>query len=204
MEYKYLVYIALPLLGASIGWLVNFFGVKMLFRPLRPTYILGINFQGLIPKRQRFLAEEIGKLAEKELLDGSHVKNGLLEGGSVENIIGFIENKIDDYLLNTFPDKYPITSVFFGVRRKAQIKADLIEEVQTAVPELLADYADNIDKQLDIKELVRQKIEELDPLEIEKTMHLALDKELRIIAYFCSGLGFVVGLIQVLIVEIVK
>lgn len=204
MDYKYLVYIAIPILGAFIGWLVNFLAIKMLFRPLRPTYILGINFQGLIPKRKKFLAEQIGQLAADELMSGTHVRDGLIQGGSVENIVAFIEDKIDDYLLNTFPDKYPITSVFFGVRRKAQIKADLIEEVHTAVPELLADYADNIDKQIDIKEIVRQKVEAIDPLELEKTMHQALDKDLHIVGYLCAGIGFAIGLVQVLLMVLIS
>lgn len=199
MEYKYLVYITVPILGACTGWLVNFLAVTMLFRPRNPVYIFGINFQGLIPKRQKYLAEQLGQLAADELLAGSHVKDGLMEGGSVENIVGFIECKIDDYLLNTFPDKYPITSVFFGASRKAQIKADLIGEVQVAVPELLANYADNIDKQIDIKQIVRQKIEELDPLMLEGVMHSTLDKELRIIGFLCGGLGFLIGWVQVLL-----
>jgi uncharacterized membrane protein YheB (UPF0754 family) len=196
MDYKYLVYIVIPILGAFIGWLVNFLAIKMLFQPRYPVHIFGINIQGLVPRRQQFLAEELGALAEKELLSGTHVKDGLMQGDSVQNIVGFIEDKIDDYLLNTFPDKYPITSVFFGSGRKAQIKADLINQVHTAVPELLAHYADNIDQQIDIKDIVSQKIQELDPLVLEKTMHETLDKELRQIGFLCAALGFVIGLVQ--------
>jgi len=196
MEYKYIVYIAIPVLGAFIGWLVNFLAIEMLFRPRYPVHILGIHIQGLLPKRQQFLAQELGRLAQEELLAGTHVKDGLLQGDSVQNIVGFIEHKIDDYLLNTFPDKYPITSVFFGSNRKAQIKADLIGEVHVAVPELLAHYADNMDKQIDIQDIVSQKIMELNPMELEKTMKETLGMELKQISFLCGGLGFLVGLVQ--------
>lgn len=196
MEYKYFVYMAIPALGACIGWLVNFLAVTLLFRPRNPVYIFGINFQGLLPKRQKFIAEELGQLAADELLSGTQVRDGLMQGGSVENIVGFIELKIDDFLLNTFPDKYPITSVFFGASRKAQIKADLIGEVKVAVPELLANYADNIDKQIDIKDIVRKKIEAIDPLILEGLMQHTLGKELRLIGFLCGGVGFLLGLVQ--------
>ena len=196
MDYKILVYILIPILGAFIGWLVNYLAVQMLFRPMFPIHVFGFHIQGLLPKRQQFLAQELGRLAQEELLAGTHVKDGLLQGDSVQNIVGFIEDKIDDYLLNTFPDKYPITSVFFGSNRKAQIKADLIGEVHVAVPELLAHYADNIDKQIDIQDIVSQKIMELNPMELEKTMMETLGVEIRQVGILCAVLGFLVGLVQ--------
>lgn len=186
-------------MGAFVGWLTNFVAVVMLFRPRNPVNILGYKFQGLIPKKQKFLAEELGTLAEEELLSGGHLQGRLLGNGNVDNIVGLIENKIDDYLLNTFPDKYPITSVFFGVKRKAQIKADLLEEVHVAVPELIADYAENLDKEIQIKEIVRQKVEALDPMMLEGLLHTTLRGDLRLIGWMCAGVGFVIGLIQSLI-----
>lgn len=136
-------YILLPLIAGLIGWFTNYIAVLMLFRPRNPVKFLGLSFQGIFPKRQKYLAEQLGNLVADELLSSGDIKERLLGGSNLDDIIGLIEYKIDDYLLNTFPEKYPITSIFFGAKRKVQIKADLLEEVHTAVPALISDYADN-------------------------------------------------------------
>lgn len=199
MESKYIGYILLPIIAGLIGWCTNWIAVFMLFRPRNPIYILGVNFQGVFPKRQKYLAEQLGNLVANELFSAHDIKDRLIGGDSVDHIVGLVEDKIDDFLLNTFPDKYPITSIFFGARRKAQIKADLIHELHTTVPDLLEDYADNIDKQIDIKEIVREKVEALDPMKLENLLNSILKKEFQFIEIIGAVLGFFIGIIQVLI-----
>ncbi|MCG9912068.1 MAG: DUF445 family protein [Flavobacteriales bacterium] len=192
-------YILLPLIAGLIGWFTNYIAVLMLFRPRYPVKFLGLSFQGIFPKRQKYLAEQLGNLVADELLSSGDIKERLLGGSNLDDIIGLIEYKIDDYLLNTFPEKYPITSIFFGAKRKAQIKADLLEEVHTAVPALISDYADKIDSRIDIKDMVREKVEALDPLMLEKLLNSILKKEFRFIEIIGAVLGVLIGIIQVLI-----
>ncbi|MCS6981969.1 MAG: DUF445 domain-containing protein, partial [Flavobacteriales bacterium] len=115
------------------------------------------------------------------------------------NVVEMIENKIENYLEDVFPEKYPITSMFFGSRRKAQIKQDLMEEVQVAVPDLLESYAGQIDKHINIEEMVRKKVEELDPLKLESLINSILKKEFLFIEWIGAVLGFFIGLLQVVI-----
>jgi len=65
-----------------------------------------------------------------------------------------------------------------------------------AVPELLIHYSENMDTQINLQDIVSQKIMELNPMELEKTMKDTLGMELRQISFLCAGLGFVVGLVQ--------
>lgn len=196
-------YVLLPLIAGLIGWFTNYIAVLMLFRPRHPVNILGLRFQGIFPKRQKYLAEQLGSLVADELLSSGDIKDRLLGGDNLDTIVKMVEYKIDDYLLNTFPDKYPITSIFFGAKRKAQIKHDLLEEVHVAIPELLSSYADNIDKQIDVKDMVREKVEALDPLMLEKLLNSILKKEFRFIEIIGAILGFMIGLIQALISEFI-
>lgn len=194
-----LSYILLPLIAALIGWFTNYIAVTMLFRPRNPVRILGITIQGIFPKRQKFLAERFGKLVAEQLLSSSDIKNKLLSGESIDSVMEMIEKKIENYLEETFPEKYPITSMFFGSRRKSQIKQDLMEEVQVAVPDLLENYAGQIDKHINIEEMVRQKVEDLDPLKLETLINSILKKEFAFIEWIGAILGFFIGLVQVLI-----
>lgn len=194
-------YILLPLIAGLIGWFTNYIAVVMLFRPRRPVRILGITFQGIFPKRQKVLAERIGRLVAEQLLSSNDLKEKLLADDNIDEILYMIEDKIDDYLLHTFPEKYPITSIFFGTRRKAQIKADLVGEVHVAVPELLNNYADRIDEKIDIEDMVRRKVEALDPIMLEKLLNGILKSEFKFIEWIGAILGFLIGLLQLIIAE---
>ena len=204
MDYKYLEYILLPVIAGLIGWFTNWIAVVMLFRPRNPVIILGMNFQGVFPTRQKYLAEQLGNLVANELLSPKDIRDKLIGGESVEDIVALVEDKVDHYLLNDFPDKYPITSIFFGVRRKAQIKADLIQQLYITVPEFMEQYADQLEKKIDIKQIVREKVETLDPVMLEGMLNSILKKEFRFIEVIGAVLGFLIGIVQVAITLVFK
>lgn len=195
-------YVLLPLIAGLIGWFTNYIAVWMLFNPKNPIKILGITFQGIFPKRQKNLAERIGKLVAEQLLHSSDLKEKLLNSDTVGNITEMVEEKIDDYLLNVFPEKYPITSIFFGAKRKAQIKMDLLDEVQHAVPELLNAYAEQIDEKIDIEAIVTEKVENLNSDMLEKLLNNILKSEFKFIEWVGAILGFLIGLLQLLVSEL--
>lgn len=195
-------YILLPLIAGLIGWFTNYIAVWMLFNPKKPVNILGIKFQGIFPKRQHILAERIGNLVADQLLHSSDLKDKLLNEDTLSGISILVEEKIDDYLLNIFPEKYPITSIFFGAKRKAQIKADLLVEVERAVPELMNAYAAQIDEKIDIESIVTEKVANLNSEMLEKMMNNILKSEFKFIEWVGAILGFFIGIVQLLISEL--
>lgn len=195
-------YILLPLIAGLIGWFTNYIAVWMLFNPKKPVNILGLKFQGIFPKRQHILAERIGNLVADQLLHSSDLKDKLLNEDTLSGISDLVEVKIDDYLLNIFPEKYPITSIFFGAKRKAQIKADLLVEVERAVPELMNAYAAQIDEKIDIESIVTEKVANLNSEMLEKMMNNILKSEFKFIEWVGAILGFIIGIVQLLISEL--
>ncbi|MCK4259339.1 MAG: DUF445 family protein [Halanaerobiales bacterium] len=72
------VFIASPLVGAGIGYVTNWIAIKMLFRPLKPIKIFGKEisaFQGVIPKRQKDLAQSVGNTVGEHLLTEDAFQN---------------------------------------------------------------------------------------------------------------------------------
>lgn len=195
-------YILLPLIAGLIGWFTNYIAVWMLFNPKKPVNILGLKFQGIFPKRQHILAERIGNLVADQLLHSSDLKDKLLNEDTLSGISDLVEEKIDDYLLNIFPEKYPITSIFFGAKRKAQIKADLLVEVERAVPELMNAYAAQIDEKIDIESIVTEKVANLNSEMLEKMLNNILKSEFKFIEWVGAILGFIIGIVQLLISEL--
>jgi uncharacterized membrane protein YheB (UPF0754 family) len=78
-----------PALGALIGYVTNAVAIRMLFRPLREIRVLGFRLPftpGVLPRERRKLAENIGRMVERELftpevlatrLDRPEVREGI-------------------------------------------------------------------------------------------------------------------------------
>ncbi len=67
-----LLYLAPPAAGAVIGYVTNALAIKMLFRPLRRLRLFGripVPFTpGILPRQRHKLADNIGRMVERELL----------------------------------------------------------------------------------------------------------------------------------------
>lgn len=87
--------IAVPIVGALIGYCTNWIAVKMLFRPRHEVRIGGwkVPFTpGVIPKGQPRLARAVGEVVEKELLTTEVMEDMLLSDEMKEKLSSSIEN----------------------------------------------------------------------------------------------------------------
>ncbi len=86
--------IVAPLVGAIIGFVTNTIAIKMLFHPRKALYIGGFHIPftpGLIPMQKDGIADSLGKIVSKELLNYKTISDALI---SEENI-----NKLKNMLL---------------------------------------------------------------------------------------------------------
>jgi uncharacterized membrane protein YheB (UPF0754 family) len=86
-----------PLLGAVIGYVTNAIAIRMLFRPLTEKRLFGIRIPftpGVIPRQRSQLADSIGAMVSRELLDETTVRRQIVSAGFYErirqNIHGFL------------------------------------------------------------------------------------------------------------------
>ncbi len=198
-----LIYLT-PLMTGIIGWFTNWVAVKLLFKPEKPVNLGVMKLQGIFPKRQNKLAEKIGKMVALELLTTHDIKNKIMEEENLEAMKLFIEEKIDEYLETTFPQKYPITSVFFGKNRRTQIKVDILSEVERIAPEVIEKIVEEIEKKFDVEEIITNKVAQLSPAKLEELIQGILKKEFRFIELTGAILGFFVGVIQVVFIQFFK
>lgn len=85
-----------PIVGGVIGYITNGIAIKMLFRPLKPLYLLGkpIPFtQGIIPKERERIARSIGEVVARELINQTTLKDSLLS----QEMYSKIEYSIDEW-----------------------------------------------------------------------------------------------------------
>jgi uncharacterized membrane protein YheB (UPF0754 family) len=197
---EWLSYLLLPVIAAAIGWFTNWIAVKMLFHPRKKIRILFFDIQGIFPKRQYAMAEKIGKLVASELLNTSDFKDRINDPKNLESINQSIEAKVDQYLDETFPTKYPMMSMLLGKKARLKMKGDFLKEVQSVTPVVIDKYMENLEGTFDVEKIVRQKVSLLSPITLENLIMGILKKEFQFIELIGAVLGFMIGVIQVLLV----
>jgi len=189
----------LPFIAALVGWFTNYVAVKMLFHPKRPVNILGIyTLQGIFPKNQRQVAEKIGRMVADELLSSEDLKEKLSNPENLLSIKELVEAKIDYYLNVTFPKNYPITAAFVGEKLKTKFKDQVMNEVHDSVPAVIDSYMANIEEKFNVEQIIREKVNQLPPERLEELIMKLLKREFKFIEYIGAVIGFLIGLLQVL------
>jgi uncharacterized membrane protein YheB (UPF0754 family) len=201
---EWLSYILLPVIAGAIGWFTNWVAIKMLFHPRKKIRILFFEIQGIFPKRQYAMAEKIGKMVATELLNVSDFKERINDPKNLESINQNIEAKVDQYLDETFPAKYPMMSMLLGKKARLKMKGDFLKEVQSVTPVVIDKYMENIEGSFDVEKIVRQKVSLLSPITLENLIMEILKKEFQFIELIGAVLGFLIGVIQVLLVWVSK
>jgi len=174
------VVVLLALVGGVIGWVTNILAIKLMFRPINPIKIPIINFEivGLIPKRKNEIAQNIGEVVEKELLS------------------------IDDITL--VAGKMDFVPVPFRMMVQGTIDNIIEEEVDGALKEIEGEVIDHIKNRVDIEKLVAEKINDLDLQELERIIVSVAKKELKHIEVLGFILGAAIGIVQGLVVMLIK
>ena len=103
-----------PLISMFIGWITTWVAIKMLFHPRDPVRFLGITIQGVFPKRQRQVAEQLGKIVAKELIHFDEIAAMLKDPDQLNALTPTIEKHLDNFLHVKLKEKLPIISMFVG------------------------------------------------------------------------------------------
>lgn len=196
------LWIILPLIGAAIGWFTNYIAVKMLFRPRRVWNILGLKVQGVFPKRQAKLAQKISAVVSKELLSGEDLKHNLNATIEKLDLKKVIVEEIDNIILSKLPEEIPMIKMFLNNEVAGIIKNLIARELEGSVNNALNNISTEFSGSLDLGEVVREKITSFSPQKMEELVISVMQREFQFIEVFGGLIGFVIGLMQVLLVQI--
>lgn len=193
---------ALPFLSAFIGWITNFLAIKMLFNPREEKNILGLKIQGIFPKRQKQFAEKLGTLVAEELLSLDDIQKKIGSESNQEIMLATVNEKMDHFLDVKLKEQIPMIAMLLGKDTKAKIKETLIQEFREALPEILKKVNENIQKDLDVQQLVTDKVANFSVEKLEDILYSIMQKEFRFIEILGAVLGFIIGCFQVLLMQL--
>jgi len=190
----------LPVIGAVIGWLTNYIAIKMLFKPHHPVKILGFTIQGVLPKRREVFAHNIALTIEKELLSSKDISE-ILEGSEWENEVEHTVEEIIDNTINAEAvKKFPLVGLLSDTiltKVKFFMSKEIIKQVDKRKPQLL----DKFHSMVNVRELVANKVDAFDIKKLEKIVFSVVERELRHIEITGAVLGFIIGIVQVVVVQ---
>jgi uncharacterized membrane protein YheB (UPF0754 family) len=115
-----------------------------------------------------------------------------------------IEEHIDDFLRNKLKKEMPFIGMFVGDKTVSSLKKVFMTELETLFPNIMRSYASNLIAELNIEQLVSQKIAAASIPEIEAAVKKNLSRELRLIELISASIGLIIGLIVMLIIAYLK
>jgi uncharacterized membrane protein YheB (UPF0754 family) len=191
-----------PFVGAFIGWLTNYIAIKMLFRPREPWRFLGLSLQGVMPKRRHDLALKIGEVVEEELLKSEDILKAINSEELRAYLAVVIETRIDRFLRERlFRGEFLYAKVL--AREAVQrVKRALITELVNLFPIEVDAAIKQLVEKVDIKKTVAMRVEQFEFEQLEKLVYRVASTELNWVVYLGGVLGFIIGLLQVLLIWI--
>ena len=143
MHQQMLSYAAPPLIGAFIGYLTNKIAIKMLFRPLKPWYILGLRVPmtpGVIPAKRHELAENIGVMVGEHLLTATDIGAALSREPFQDHLRQLVDARLRAVLETELEDLHSLVPAQFRSYVRVGLRT-LKHQIKQAIREYLASDA---------------------------------------------------------------
>lgn len=170
-------YVLAPVLGGVIGYITNDIAIRMLFRPHKAKYIMGVHIPftpGIIPKEKGRIAEALGGVISENLMNKDVLERYLLS----DDMVGKVRFAVEEFIET---QKYNQETV------KEFLCHYLSEEEMSAISQ-------NVNESL-----TKQTYKKLaDPSVGEKVAHIAIDQVAKKLSVdgaeeLLAGLGGAIG-----------
>jgi len=195
---------SIPFISAFIHWLTIWMALKLLFHPRRPKKILGFTLHGVFPKRQRQIAESLGRIVGQELLSFGDIEQTITNPDNVQRILPLAEEHIDHFLRVRLKESMPMIAMFIGDKTINQLKEVFMKELADLFPVIMKNYVTHLKDDLDLERIVVDKIANFSSDRLETMLNDILTKEFRFVEVIGAALGFFIGIVQILLTILMK
>lgn len=187
-------WIMLPAVGALIGYGTNYLAVRMIFRPVKPVRVLGLTFQGLVPRRQAELAASVGRVVGDHLF--SH--EDMLEALGRVDLGALVDTALDKGLAPKIAEyqRMPFVGAFLTDERVKELRAAIVRGVVGRKEEVYVSIEAAVRDGIDVHAVVERKVAGFEVARLEALILEVASRELRAIEVLGGVLGFAVGLVQ--------
>lgn len=184
----------LPAFGFFVGYATNWLALNLIFRPLNPFIIFGINVQGVFLKRQKEVAEVFCHIITREVMTIRHLMAAMLNGPKRDRAKALIKKHIKPVIEGS------------GVKMAAQLTVGpegyvhLKKSIEEKAIEISTDQFDdpefNEERANLVANLIQERMENLSPAEFQDLLRPAFEEDEWILIAIGACLGLLAGTIQ--------
>jgi uncharacterized membrane protein YheB (UPF0754 family) len=98
----------------------------------------------------------------------------------------------------------PVISMFIGDKTIGKLKATFMEELEILFPKLMRQYAGSLKERLDLEQIVVDKVSNFSSDKLEQVLNDIMKKEFRFVEIIGAVLGFIVGVVNVVLNELLN
>lgn len=190
-----------PVIGAFIGWITNWLAIKMLFHPRQPIKFFFITFHGIFPKNKRRIAERLGNVVQKDLINFNDIKDRLKDPEALKGFTDEIEIHVENAISERL-SKNPLLKTLIPEPIVHNVEHTIVMEIEQAMPKILDKSIEKIESKLNIEQIVRDKVNNFSDEKLEDLLLAITSKEFKFIEIIGGVLGFIIGVIQLMIARL--
>ena len=193
-----LIYLAIPITSALVGWLTNVVAIKMTFYPIHFIGIKPIGWQGIIPSKAAKMSSISVDLWTSKLINVKELFakiNPKKVAKEMHPEFDRISKEIMDEIMHEqAPEIWSRVPESVKKLAYSRISKDLPE----IVTEMMTDIKDNIDEMFDIKDMVIKRLTKDKGLLNNMFLQVG-DEEFKFIERSGFTFGFLFGIVQMLV-----
>ena len=193
-----LIYLAIPITSALVGWLTNVVAIKMTFYPIHFIGIKPIGWQGIIPSKAAKMSSISVDLWTSKLINVKELFakiNPKKVAKEMHPEFDRISKEIMDEIMHEqAPEIWSRVPESVKKLAYSRISKDLPE----IVTEMMTDIKENIDEMFDIKDMVIKRLTKDKGLLNDMFLQVG-DEEFKFIERSGFTFGFLFGIVQMLV-----
>ncbi len=178
------------IVGAVIGYLTNIVAIKLLFHPRKPIRIFGLKIQGLIPSKSEEFARRVIDFIEDYVRKEDFER---LISDAINK--AFAESKIAKVLLNP---------IVVNILERYGFKDRISSQVNWIAKNAQGIISNTIAENIDFRKFLEEKISDFSEEEAEEIFKRFARREMRFIEISGAILGFIIGLVQSLVLYLIR
>ena len=193
-----LIYLAIPITSALVGWLTNVVAIKMTFYPIHFIGIKPIGWQGIIPSKAAKMSSISVDLWTSKLINVKELFakiNPKKVAKEMHPEFDRISKEIMDEIMHEqAPEIW--SRVPESVKKLAYSR--ISKDLPQIVTEMMTDIKENIDEMFDIKDMVIKRLTKDKGLLNDMFLQVG-DEEFKFIERSGFTFGFLFGIVQMLV-----
>ena len=190
------ILILTPFITAGIRWLTNWVAIKMLFHPRKSIRVFFWQWQGLIPRRQKQVAQESAEIIEREILQQHMILHEIKRielGPYLEEAAKTIVWKRIGPQLRAIP----LLGGFINDGTLAKFEVIAAASMKEEASPLIEKVATQFEDAVNLKQIIEDNIAAFDLNRLEAIVNQVASREFRTIERLGAVLGFMIGCLQV-------